>query len=145
MRLQNGHESKQIADWLNSLPDTTALMAAEFDGQSEVFIASPDWMPRNFFRRIEVVFPIEDGNLRERVRGELLETILQDNVKARFLRRDGAYTRKRVRAAAAHRSQSEFVQMADAPAAARSASGGGAGGHPRYKLAPSPFAPAPTK
>jgi len=113
--------------------------------QPEIYAGSADWMPRNFFRRIEVVFPIEDGNLRERVRGELLETILQDNVKARFLRRDGAYTRKRVRAAAAHRSQSEFVQMADAPAAARSASGGGAGGHPRYKLAPSPFAPAPTK
>ena len=34
--------------------------------QPEVFVGSADWMPRNFFRRIEVVFPIEDGNLRER-------------------------------------------------------------------------------
>jgi polyphosphate kinase len=44
--------------------------------QPEVFAGSADWMPRNFFRRIEVVFPVEDGNLRERIRGELLEIIL---------------------------------------------------------------------
>ena len=48
--------------------------------QPEIFAGSADWMPRNFFRRIEVVFPVEDGNLRERIRGEMLETILQDNV-----------------------------------------------------------------
>ena len=36
--------------------------------QPEVFVGSADWMPRNFFRRIEIVFPIEDGNLRERIR-----------------------------------------------------------------------------
>ena len=40
--------------------------------QPEVFVGSADWMPRNFFRRIEVVFPIEDGNLRERVIREIL-------------------------------------------------------------------------
>ena len=40
--------------------------------QPEIFVGSADWMPRNFFRRIEVVFPIEDGNLRERVISELL-------------------------------------------------------------------------
>ena len=38
-------------------------------------------MPRNFLRRIEVVFPIEDGRLRERIRTEILETMLRDNVK----------------------------------------------------------------
>ena len=38
--------------------------------QPEIFIGSADWMPRNFFRRIEVVFPVEDGNLRERIISE---------------------------------------------------------------------------
>ena len=42
--------------------------------QPEIFVGSADWTPRSFFRRIEVVFPIEDGNLRERIRGEMLET-----------------------------------------------------------------------
>jgi polyphosphate kinase len=112
--------------------------------QPEIYAGSADWMPRNFFRRIEVVFPVEDGNLRERLRGEILETLLQDNVKARFLRRDGAHSRQKARrGAAARRSQSEFVQIARGPAAAQSAPGGGAGGRPRYKLAPRPFEAAP--
>src|SRR5690606_14284795 len=37
-----------------------------------VFLGSADWMPRNFFRRIEVVFPIEDGVLRDRLINEIL-------------------------------------------------------------------------
>ena len=53
--------------------------------QPEVWLSSADWTPNHFFRRIEVAFPIEDGNLRERLRGQVLETLLQDNVKARFL------------------------------------------------------------
>src|SRR5439155_15501289 len=58
--------------------------------QPEVFLGSADWMPRNFLRRIEVVFPIEDGVLRERVKRELLDLPLSDNVKARLLQADGS-------------------------------------------------------
>ena len=50
-------------------------------------------MPRNFFRRIEVVFPIEDGILRERIISEVLAISLADNTKARFLQSDGSYRR----------------------------------------------------
>ena len=109
--------------------------------QPEIFAGSADWMPRNFFRRIEVVFPVEDGNFRERIRGELLETILQDNVKARFLRPGGSYARKPLRRGAAmRRSQSEFMQMARASVATESPSGKSPARHPRFKLASSPFA-----
>lgn len=59
--------------------------------QPELYLGSADWMPRNFFKRIEVVFPLEDGNLRERVVSEILQWQLDDNVKARLLRRDGRY------------------------------------------------------
>jgi polyphosphate kinase len=107
--------------------------------QPEIFAGSADWMPRNFFRRIEVVFPIEDGNLRERIRGELLETILRDNVKVRFLQRGGSWKRPR-RAAGepARRSQSEFIQMAESPPRAGAAAGESE--FARFKLVPSPFA-----
>ena len=111
-RLLNGDEGKQIAEWLNTLPEVQALMAAEFDGQSEVFIASPDWMPRNFFRRIEAVFPVEDSQLRDRVRNEVLETCLQDNVKAWHLQADGTYARRHCPSAPARRSQVEFMALA---------------------------------
>ena len=81
--------------------------------QPEVFVGSADWLPRNFFRRIEVVFPIEDGNLRERVRGELLELSLEDNTKVRTLNAKGSYSRPtRKRGAPSRRSQSEFMARA---------------------------------
>ena len=59
--------------------------------QPEVFLGSADWMPRNFFRRIETVFPVVDGNLRERVISELLALPLADNMRARILLPDGNY------------------------------------------------------
>ena len=52
-------------------------------GKREVYLSSADWMPRNFVRRIEVMFPIEDPALRERLLDEVLGTALRDNVKAR--------------------------------------------------------------
>ncbi|MHB9008830.1 MAG: polyphosphate kinase 1 [Limisphaerales bacterium] len=59
----------------------------------EVFLSSADWMPRNFFRRIETVFPIQDGRIRDRILREILGVTLQDNIKARWLRADGTYAR----------------------------------------------------
>jgi polyphosphate kinase len=62
-------------------------------GQEEVYLSSADWMPRNLYERVEVMFPLKDALLRERVRHEILDAYLADNVKARVLRRDGTYTR----------------------------------------------------
>ena len=81
--------------------------------QPEVFVGSADWMPRNLFRRFEVVFPIEDGNLRERIKQEMLEIALSDNVKARLLQADGTYVQlKPKRGQPARRSQFEFAEIA---------------------------------
>jgi polyphosphate kinase len=57
----------------------------------EVYLGSADWMPRNFFKRIEVVFPIEDGILRDRLIEEVLAFNLRDNQKARIMQSDGTY------------------------------------------------------
>jgi len=62
-------------------------------GNPEVFLGSADWMPRNFFRRIEVMFPVEDAQLKARVCEAILPTILSDNVKARVQNPDGSYRR----------------------------------------------------
>ncbi|MEO7673127.1 MAG: polyphosphate kinase 1 [Pyrinomonadaceae bacterium] len=62
-------------------------------GDREVFIGSSDWMPRNLDRRVEVLAPIEDENIRQFLIGEYLASYLQDNVKARKLMPDGSYTR----------------------------------------------------
>jgi polyphosphate kinase len=69
-------------------------------------------MPRNFFRRIEALFPIEAPRLRRRVRAELLGIPLADNVKAWFLQHDGSYRRERPTPPAPVRSQVEFMNTA---------------------------------
>jgi polyphosphate kinase len=79
--------------------------------QPEIFLSSADWMPRNFLRRIETVFPVEDGNLRERIISEILAISLEDNVKARVLQPDGSYKVAK-RSAPARRSQPEFMALA---------------------------------
>ena len=50
-------------------------------------------MPRNLYERVEVMFPLKDALTRERVRHEILDAYLVDNVKSRLLRKDGAYVR----------------------------------------------------
>jgi polyphosphate kinase len=62
-------------------------------GQDAIYLASADWMPRNLYERVEVMFPVRDPLLRERLRQEILDAYLADTVKARVLRRDGSYIR----------------------------------------------------
>lgn len=71
----------------------TRIWFFEAGGKREVFLASADWMPRNFIRRVEIAFPVEDPQLKDRIIDEILGTQLQDNVKARLLRQDGVYER----------------------------------------------------
>lgn len=64
------------------------------DGDEELYCSSADWMPRNFFRRVEVAFPILDKKLRQRIMHEAFELYLQDNTQAWELQADGAYIRR---------------------------------------------------
>lgn len=61
------------------------------DGESELFVGSADWMSRNFFRRIECVFPIYDPELKDRVVNEILPAYLKDTT-ATILKANGAYS-----------------------------------------------------
>jgi polyphosphate kinase len=63
-------------------------------GDEELYCASADWMERNFFRRIELMFPIVDAGLKARVMADL-DTYLADNVQAWELRKDGRYEQLR--------------------------------------------------
>ena len=62
-------------------------------GEEEVFCGSADWMVRNLHERCEVVFPVCDEPARRRLRDEILEAYLRDDVKARLLQPDGRYIR----------------------------------------------------
>jgi polyphosphate kinase len=79
----------------------------------QVYVGSADWMDRNLSRRVEVVFPIDPPEIKQRLIKEILTTCLADNVKARELLPDGSY--RRVTCAAnepAMRSQERFLEIA---------------------------------
>jgi polyphosphate kinase len=61
------------------------------DEEAEVFLGSADWMPRNFHRRVEVMFPLSAADIKQRVLREILPVYLADNVKARRLGPDGVF------------------------------------------------------
>ena len=71
----------------------------ENGGQPELYCASADWMERNFFRRVEVGFPVNRDSQRERILRDLL-LYLADNTQAWILRCDGSYVRSEAAAEA---------------------------------------------
>jgi polyphosphate kinase len=64
------------------------------DGENKVYLSSADWMQRNFFRRIEIAFPVLDPKLKRRVMKEGLRLHLVDNIQAWEMQPDGRYRRK---------------------------------------------------
>ena len=81
-------------------------------GAGKLFLTSGDWMQRNFVRRVDVAFPIEDAALKERIVGEILSTMLADNQRAWVLRSDGRYERVQPGSAAPLFSQEQLMALA---------------------------------
>lgn len=81
------------------------------EGHDDIYLASADWMPRNLYRRVELMFPIEDEDCRRRVM-EVLETELNDTVRAHFLSSDGSYHKLDLRGKTKLDSQEMLIDLA---------------------------------
>jgi polyphosphate kinase len=79
-------------------------------GKNDVYLASADWMDRNFFRRIEVCFPVLDKRLKKRVIDEALEPYLADNTQAWEMDSEGQYRRCSPRRAQALSAQKLLLE-----------------------------------
>ena len=66
------------------------IFCFENDGNVEYYMASADWMPRNLNRRVEIMFPIEQPDLKEKT-AYILKCLLKDTLKAQILQPDGSY------------------------------------------------------
>lgn len=77
--------------------------------KEQVFLSSADWMPRNFERRVEAMFPVEAEDIRRRIVEEIIPTYLADNQRTRILQPDGKYVRAKAGDAAPHRAQVELL------------------------------------
>ena len=80
-------------------------------GNPKIYMGSADWMPRNLDRRVELVFPIDDQDLKERAFG-ILELMLSDTVNARIQQPDTTYAHIDKRGKAVINSQTEFARLA---------------------------------
>lgn len=81
------------------------------DGQEEIYMGSADWMPRNLDRRVEIIFPVEDENLRKKVK-HILEVELMDNTKANVYTKEGTYEKIDKRGKVLVNSQEQFCKEA---------------------------------
>src|SRR6266849_5070624 len=88
----------------------------ENGGKPDIFLGSADWMPRNLYERVEVLFPLKDEHLRERISKQILPAYLAYNRKARILTSEGEYIRpKRNRGTKGISVQELLMELAHAP------------------------------
>lgn len=83
----------------------------ENGGNPEYYLSSADWMPRNLERRVEILFPILEKNLQEKVR-HILDCQLKDTLKAQILQPDGTYDKIDKRGKVLFGSQAFFAEEA---------------------------------
>ncbi len=84
-----------------------------FESEGAMYLSSADWMPRNFFSRLEIAFPILDQRIFSYIRDIVIPTYLSDNAKARELTPQGTWKRRPARKGKASiRSQSVFENLA---------------------------------
>ncbi|HVB50090.1 MAG TPA: polyphosphate kinase 1 [Burkholderiales bacterium] len=85
------------------------------DGAEQVYLSSADWMDRNFFRRIELCFPVLDPALKRRVVREGLQPYLDDNCQGWMMRSDGSYERVKPRRGRRRSAQEELLYTLSTP------------------------------
>ncbi len=81
------------------------------DGEENVYLSSADWMERNFFRRIELAFPVLDKKLKRRVINEGLKIYLLDNVQSWDMDANGQYHQRRASRSKPRCAQTELIEL----------------------------------
>ena len=104
-------ENIRVRSIVGNFLEHSRIFYFENGGRPEVYAASADWMPRNLDRRVEILFPIEDRKIAEKVI-HILDVELADTVKAHILKPDGSYERVDKRGKELIDSQRVFCQEA---------------------------------
>ncbi|MEX2120552.1 MAG: polyphosphate kinase 1 [Pirellulales bacterium] len=86
-------ENIRVRSIVDRFLEHSRILVFSPDEEAQIYLGSADWMPRNFYRRVEVMFPIEAPELKERILKEIVPAYLRDNVKSRILQPDGSHYR----------------------------------------------------
>ena len=105
---ENIHVRSIVGDFL----EHSRIFYFHNGGNEEIFMGSADWMPRNLDRRVEIVFPVEDEEIKKEIK-HILDVEFKDNVKAHILQPDGTYEKMNRRGKAKVNSQMIFCQEAE--------------------------------
>ena len=109
---ENIHVRSIVGEFL----EHSRIFYFENGGNPEIYMGSADWMPRNLDRRVEIVFPVEDEEIKKELT-HILDLEFRDNVKAHILQPDGTYEKPDKRGKAQINSQMEFCMEATEKAA----------------------------
>ncbi|MGE0452386.1 MAG: polyphosphate kinase 1 [Vicinamibacteria bacterium] len=122
--VKGASESIEVVSVVDRFLEHARIFQFRNGGDEEVYLSSADWMPRNLDRRIELMFPLPSGEIRQKALAAL-DAMFQDNVKARVLQADGCWKRRRPARGEAHfRAQLELhAQAQRAVSRARAATG----------------------
>jgi polyphosphate kinase len=104
-------ENITVRSIVGRLLEHSRIFVFESAGNAKVFLGSADWMQRNLDRRVELVFPVEDEQLRGRIM-QVIGLLLSDNENAREMSCDGTYSRVDRRGKTPINCQEEFTKIA---------------------------------
>ena len=93
-KLPSVSENIHVMSIVGTYLEHTRIFYFYNNGAEDFYMGSADWMPRNLDRRVEIIFPVEDDNLKQKVK-HILDVQLADNVKAYEMTEDGTYARIR--------------------------------------------------
>jgi polyphosphate kinase len=91
-------ENIQVRSIVGRFLEHSRIYYFQNGGKDEMFLGSADLMPRNLYRRVEVMFPVRDPRLAAYVRDDILNTYMADHVKSREMLPDGSYIRCQAKA-----------------------------------------------
>lgn len=104
-------ENIQVRSIVDRFLEHSRIMIFGTGLKAQVYLSSADWMPRNFERRVEVMFPIEAPELKQRICKTIVPIYLNDNARARILQPDGSYVRAKAwNGEPQHRSQVDLLE-----------------------------------
>ncbi|MDC7290146.1 RNA degradosome polyphosphate kinase [Blautia schinkii] len=109
-------ENIQVRSIVGDFLEHSRIFYFSNGGSEEIYMGSADWMPRNLDRRVEIVFPVEDEEIKKEIM-HILDLEFKDNVKAHILQLDGTYVKQDKRGKALVNSQMEFCWEATEKAA----------------------------
>ncbi len=109
--IPNLSENIKVRSIVGNFLEHIRIFYFENDESPEVYMGSADWMPRNLDRRVEIMFPILDENLKEKAI-HILKVQLEDNMKAHILQPDGSYAKIDLRGKTHLCAQERFCEEA---------------------------------